>query len=101
MEAFTFSNNPLQESGRTPQPMSRPRQACGGASVKPLALGAIRFYQLALSSYLPSICRHSPTCSGYAYEAVEKHGVARGLWLGVKRLSRCRPLGTRGYDPVP
>ena len=69
--------------------------------MKPLALGAIRFYQQALSPYLSSACRHSPTCSAYSYEAVEKHGAARGLWLGVKRLSRCRPLGTSGYDPVP
>ena len=66
-----------------------------------VALGAIRLYQQAFSPYLPSACRHTPTCSGYAYEAVEKHGVAKGLWLGLKRLGRCRPLGTSGYDPVP
>ncbi len=69
--------------------------------MRPLALGAIRLYQQAVSPYLPSLCRHSPTCSGYAYESIERHGVARGLWLGLKRLGRCRPLGTGGYDPVP
>ena len=66
-----------------------------------VALGAIRLYQVAISPYTRGVCRHSPTCSQYAYEAVEKHGTAKGVWMGIRRLSRCRPLGTTGYDPVP
>ncbi|WP_418896439.1 membrane protein insertion efficiency factor YidD [Stomatohabitans albus] len=46
-------------------------------------------------------CRFTPTCSAYAVEAVEIHGLWRGTWLAMKRLSRCRPLGGYGFDPVP
>jgi uncharacterized protein len=49
----------------------------------------------------PSPCRHVPSCSAYAAEALEVHGAARGSWLAVRRLVRCRPGGTWGYDPVP
>ena len=61
----------------------------------------IRLYQLALSPYLPSACRYSPTCSQYSEEAIRLHGVAKGSWLGMKRLLRCQPWGGKGYDPVP
>jgi putative membrane protein insertion efficiency factor len=50
---------------------------------------------------LPTSCRYFPSCSHYSQEAVEKYGVLKGVWLGVKRLGRCRPLGGQGYDPVP
>lgn len=66
-----------------------------------LALGAIRLYQMSVSPYLRGYCRHTPTCSNYTYEAINRHGVTRGTWLGLRRLSRCRPMGTRGHDPVP
>jgi putative membrane protein insertion efficiency factor len=61
----------------------------------------IRFYQRALSPYLPASCRYVPTCSVYAYEAVQKHGVFRGSFLAVKRILRCHPFHPGGYDPVP
>ena len=66
-----------------------------------IAIGLITFYQRALSPYFPGVCRHTPSCSHYAKEAIERYGVLRGGWMGAKRISRCRPLGTRGYDPVP
>ncbi len=66
-----------------------------------LALGAIRLYQLALSPYMGRNCRHVPSCSHYAYEAILKYGVIKGVWLAARRLARCRPFGTSGYDPVP
>ena len=66
-----------------------------------LALRAIHLYQRALSPYLGGSCRHTPTCSQYSYVAILKYGVARGVWLSLQRLVRCRPLGTGGYDPVP
>ena len=69
--------------------------------MRQFALGAIRLYQVAMSPYLPGVCRHTPTCSQYAYEAVNRHSVVKGLWLGMQRIGRCRPLGTSGYDPVP
>ncbi len=66
-----------------------------------LAVGLIRIYQLTLSPWLGRRCRHLPSCSAYALEAIERFGPLRGGWLGVKRLARCHPWGTSGYDPVP
>jgi hypothetical protein len=65
------------------------------------ALALIRFYQVCLSPTLPSSCRYHPSCSAYAYEAVEKWGLWRGAEMAFRRLLRCRPLGGHGYDPVP
>lgn len=65
------------------------------------ALAAIRGYQIFLSPLLPPACRYYPTCSAYAFEAVEKWGVRRGLWFAARRLIRCHPWGGHGYDPVP
>ena len=66
------------------------------------ALFALRFYKAYLSILFAGSCRFEPTCSRYAYEAIEGFGVARGVWLGLKRLLRCHPLSRKfGYDPVP
>jgi putative membrane protein insertion efficiency factor len=66
------------------------------------ALFALRFYKAYLSILFAGNCRFSPTCSRYAYEAIERFGVVRGIWLGTKRLLRCQPLSRKfGYDPVP
>jgi putative membrane protein insertion efficiency factor len=61
----------------------------------------IRFYQIAISPLFPPSCRYTPTCSVYAYEAVERFGVTKGLFLAVKRVLRCHPFHAGGYDPVP
>lgn len=66
-----------------------------------LAIGGIRLYQWIISPILGSHCRHAPTCSHYAIEAIERHGPLRGGWLALRRLLRCHPWGTSGYDPVP
>jgi len=67
-----------------------------------VALFALRFYKSYLSILFAGSCRFEPTCSRYAYEAIERFGVARGVWLGMKRLLRCHPLSRKfGYDPVP
>jgi putative membrane protein insertion efficiency factor len=66
------------------------------------ALLALRFYKTYLSMLFAGNCRFEPTCSQYTYEAIERFGVARGIWLGLKRLLRCHPLSHKfGYDPVP
>lgn len=66
------------------------------------ALFALRFYKTYLSILFAGSCRFAPTCSQYAYQAIERFGVARGVWLGLKRLLRCQPLSRKfGYDPVP
>ncbi len=69
--------------------------------IRKLVLLPVRFYQLCISPVLPPHCAHTPTCSHYMVDAVQRHGVGRGLWLGVKRLLRCHPFSKGGYDPVP
>ncbi|MEZ5046593.1 MAG: membrane protein insertion efficiency factor YidD [Chitinophagaceae bacterium] len=67
-----------------------------------ILIGLIKFYQLALSPFLgTNKCRYTPSCSEYAKEALLKHGILKGFWLGIKRISRCAPWGGHGYDPVP
>ena len=61
----------------------------------------IRVYQYTISPLLGSNCRHTPTCSAYTIEAIKEWGALKGLWLGLKRIARCHPWGTSGYDPVP
>lgn len=61
----------------------------------------VRFYQLAISPWLPPRCRYQPTCSAYAIEALRKHGAIKGGMLATRRICRCHPWGGSGYDPVP
>lgn len=61
----------------------------------------IRGYQRVISPALPPSCRFTPSCSQYTLEAVERHGVVRGGWMGLRRLLRCHPFHPGGYDPVP
>jgi putative membrane protein insertion efficiency factor len=65
-----------------------------------LAILLIRLYQLTVSPWFRGACRHQPSCSEYAREAIERHGW-RGVGMAFRRLMRCHPLGTNGYDPVP
>lgn len=77
--------------------------------VKKIALILIRFYQKTLSLdhgplkrfYPVGYCKFSPTCSMYTYDAVEKFGVLKGFWLGIKRVGRCNPYHEGGHDPIP
>ena len=69
--------------------------------MKRVCLRLIRLYQKYISPGLPRRCRFSPTCSQYALEALRKYGPLKGLWLALRRLSKCHPWGGSGYDPVP
>lgn len=60
-----------------------------------------KLYYLLVSPFLGNRCRYAPSCSEYANQALEMHGVSKGLWLTTKRLSRCHPWGGSGFDPVP
>jgi len=61
----------------------------------------IKGYQNFISPLLPSSCRYTPTCSHYAVEALQTHGILKGGWLAAKRIASCNPWGGSGYDPVP
>ena len=69
--------------------------------MRKLLLLPIRFYQYAISPLMASHCRHYPTCSQYAVEAINHHGAFKGLFLAIRRLLRCHPWAEGGYDPVP
>ncbi|NWO06118.1 MAG: membrane protein insertion efficiency factor YidD [Alteromonadaceae bacterium] len=69
--------------------------------MRQLLLLPIRFYQYAISPMMASHCRHHPTCSQYAIEAIQQHGAVKGSYLAGARLLRCHPWAEGGYDPVP
>lgn len=69
--------------------------------MRALLILLVRAYQVVLSPLFSGCCRFEPSCSNYMIEALRIHGVAKGLYLGVKRLLRCHPFGKSGYDPVP
>ncbi len=61
----------------------------------------IKFYQICLSPFFVARCRYTPTCSMYTIECLEKYGALKGCWLGIKRISKCRPGSIGGFDPMP
>lgn len=69
--------------------------------MKRVVLALIQFYRLWISPALPPSCRFYPSCSEYTYQAIDKYGLRRGGWLGLRRLSRCHPWHPGGFDPVP
>ncbi len=84
------------------QPSERLQNSTPKSAAVRAALFLLSFYKAYLSVLFAGTCRYEPTCSRYAYEAIERFGVLRGTWLGFKRLLRCQPLSRKfGYDPVP
>ena len=93
--------SPTKREGQAP-PLQTHCPAGGRSFAVRAALFALSFYKAYLSVLFAGTCRYEPTCSRYAYEAIERFGVLRGGWLGLKRLLRCHPFaGKFGYDPVP
>ncbi|MGB3223024.1 MAG: membrane protein insertion efficiency factor YidD [Desulforhopalus sp.] len=68
--------------------------------LKTIFIGFVRGYQYFISPLLPPSCRFTPTCSTYTIQAIEKYGVTRGSFLGLRRILRCHPFSRGGYDPV-
>ncbi len=68
---------------------------------KKIVILPIRFYQYTISPLIGPSCRYEPSCSHYMVQAIEEWGVFRGVWMGLKRISRCHPWGGHGHDPVP
>jgi putative membrane protein insertion efficiency factor len=79
---------------------SQLRTGNAAGAARRAVLGALRFYKRWISPMLPSACRYYPTCSQYMFQAVEKYGAARGIWMGIQRLARCHPFHAGGFDPV-
>lgn len=80
--------------------MTPPRRR-EGTLLSAVAIGLIRVYQWVISPLFPKSCRFAPSCSEYAAEAVQRHGLIAGGLLGLRRIMRCHPWGGDGYDPVP
>ncbi len=69
--------------------------------MKKIILMLLRGYTHGISPYLPHCCRFHPSCSRYTHEAIEKHGLCQGSYLGAKRILKCHPWHEGGFDPVP
>ena len=72
--------------------------------IRPVTLifiGVVKLYQAIISPLMPMSCRHMPTCSEYTIEALKTFGLFKGLYLSIRRILRCRPGGSHGYDPLP
>lgn len=69
--------------------------------MKQILIFFVKIYKWIISPLFPNACRFYPTCSEYTIEALHKHGIIIGLWLGLKRILRCNPFNKGGYDPVP
>lgn len=69
--------------------------------IQKIVIGSLRFYKKFVSPMLPPACRYEPTCSMYAMEAIEVHGIVFGSWLALRRILRCHPFVRGGFDPVP
>ena len=90
----THGTRPIQRGRNWPGPWRRTPGRILGTSL-------VRLYQLTLSGFVGNSCRHLPTCSEYAHEAIARHGLWAGGWMGLFRVLRCGPFGTHGIDRVP
>lgn len=88
---------PPSSGARANVPEARPGRGAAAA----VLLALLRGYKLLISPLFTGCCRYYPSCSDYMRDAVIAHGVRRGTWLGLRRLARCHPFGSHGFDPCP
>jgi putative membrane protein insertion efficiency factor len=91
-------------TGQQPDPAMSDKvsaQGSGQSASARIARFIIRIYQLTLSAFFGRTCRHLPTCSDFADQAIATFGLWAGGWMALGRIWRCRPLGSHGYDPIP
>ncbi|MBM3817704.1 MAG: membrane protein insertion efficiency factor YidD [Acidimicrobiia bacterium] len=84
-----------------PSTASKPITTRPLSAAAALVLALLRGYKLLISQLFGGCCRYYPSCADYMRDAIEIHGAGRGVWLGLRRLCRCHPLGSHGVDPVP
>jgi putative membrane protein insertion efficiency factor len=87
--------------GAAPPPRSSPQRSARASIASLPFIALIRLYEATLSPLMGGHCRFEPTCSRYSIEAYRRHGPIRGTWLTLRRIARCQPFGSSGYDPVP
>jgi uncharacterized protein len=100
-DSLGCGNNLMLLAPTTVRHVHRATQAEKGQGAAARMIAAVHFYQREISPRRGPVCRFTPTCSAYAVEAIDQHGVRRGAWLTARRLLRCRPGVTGGADPVP
>jgi putative membrane protein insertion efficiency factor len=97
----TEAENSQREAGTSHSAPLHSAMSQTASWVAQAALFVIRFYQRCVSPFTPPSCRFHPSCSHYAYKSIQRFGLWRGGWLGLKRICKCHPFHPGGYDPVP